>query len=595
MANELIFKGIQQVKALPANPEKGVIYFVREFGADGKTPTGNAKVYFGERLYGEVATTQLANLHSAITANTEDIRAIEALLGDFSAQMNDNIKTVAQVTKANADAIEKLNGNGDGSVAKAVADAKSELLGDAGTNYNTLGKLEDEIQKVAQSVLDKNVTAEGDTYVSATANGNKVTVSASDSTKASLALADSALQASGITTGTANGTIAVNGADVAVKGLGSAAYTNADEYDAKGAAADALTAATKYTNDEIAKLNANISGESDDKLVKVEVVEESGKLTSVVVTTDDIAKNSDLTAHTGDTTVHITSAERTAWNAAKSDIDAFLKGEAISGSTVDTLKEIQNFITSEGQAAADMLNAISSAQTTADKAVATIGEIAENTTVADELTRIEGIADAAQTANEVSDAIDAKINALSGNGEDFDDKGFVTVKVESASGKVTSVFVSTNDIAKESDLTTHTNNGDIHVTTDDKAKWNAAEANAKEYASGYTDTEIAKLSEVYDSKGAAAAVQTNLEAYSGATKTVLDDIESRLTAITNNAVTSVASTGKTISVTDEGNGVVNVEVNRLAHSEGQDGYVILNATENGALYGVMYYGGDDVE
>ena len=48
-----------------------------------------------------------------------------------------------------------------------------------------------------------------------------------------------------ITTGNENGTIAVDGADVAVKGLGSAAYTNADAYatsaenGAKQAAADA--------------------------------------------------------------------------------------------------------------------------------------------------------------------------------------------------------------------------------------------------------------------------------------------------------------------------------------------------------------------
>ena len=51
---------------------------------------------------------------------------------------------------ANADAIEVLNGaeTVTGSVAKAVADAKKELLGDAAAEYNTLGKLEDKIQAV---------------------------------------------------------------------------------------------------------------------------------------------------------------------------------------------------------------------------------------------------------------------------------------------------------------------------------------------------------------------------------------------------------------------------------------------------------------
>lgn len=53
--------------------------------------------------------------------------------------------------------------------------------------------------------------------------------------------------------GSANGTIAVNGSDVSVKGLGSAAYTNSNAYDAAGAAAavlgtstDAATANTVY-------------------------------------------------------------------------------------------------------------------------------------------------------------------------------------------------------------------------------------------------------------------------------------------------------------------------------------------------------------
>ena len=50
----------------------------------------------------------------------------------------------------NAEAIAKLNGDKTttGSVAKSVADAKAELLGDAAAEYNTLGKLEDKIQAV---------------------------------------------------------------------------------------------------------------------------------------------------------------------------------------------------------------------------------------------------------------------------------------------------------------------------------------------------------------------------------------------------------------------------------------------------------------
>ena len=55
-------------------------------------------------------------------------------------------------------------------------------------------------------------------------------------------------QAPAITTGTANGTIAVGGTDVAVKGLGTAAYQNVDAFDAAGDADQALTDAKDYVN-----------------------------------------------------------------------------------------------------------------------------------------------------------------------------------------------------------------------------------------------------------------------------------------------------------------------------------------------------------
>ena len=51
-----------------------------------------------------------------------------------------------------------------------------------------------------------------------------------------------------LVTGTANGTVKFNGEDVAVKGLGSAAYTDSDAYDAKGAAQTAEDNAKAYAD-----------------------------------------------------------------------------------------------------------------------------------------------------------------------------------------------------------------------------------------------------------------------------------------------------------------------------------------------------------
>lgn len=80
----------------------------------------------------------------------------------------------AQV-KTNADAIGVLKGSGDGSVSKAVADAKAAILGDAAEGYNTLGKLEDQIQAVSSAA------AKAHTVVNAKSSGFvKVTVAKSE-------------------------------------------------------------------------------------------------------------------------------------------------------------------------------------------------------------------------------------------------------------------------------------------------------------------------------------------------------------------------------------------------------------------------------
>lgn len=60
---------------------------------------------------------------------------------------------------------------------------------------------------------------------------------------------NAALQAADVTVGGANGTISVKGADVAVKGLGSAAFTESTAYDAAGSASSAETAAKAYAKE----------------------------------------------------------------------------------------------------------------------------------------------------------------------------------------------------------------------------------------------------------------------------------------------------------------------------------------------------------
>ena len=124
--------------------------------------------------------------------------------------------------------------------------------------------------QVQVAISDKNV-------VSATIVAKSVTnTELSDAVNASLVKADSAIQS--VSVGTTNGTISVDGANVAVYGLGSAAFTNSAAYDASGSAAtvksqvigtsgDATTADTIYgakAYADAAVAAKNVTAEGDD-------------------------------------------------------------------------------------------------------------------------------------------------------------------------------------------------------------------------------------------------------------------------------------------------------------------------------------------
>lgn len=123
-----------------------------------------------------------------VDANGLKLSGVKTAIDNAQKAVQDNLN--AETTRAtqaeeanktaigvNAAAIAKLNGDEDttGSVAKAVADAKAELLGDAAAEYNTLGKLEDKIQ-----ALDVKAT-KAHTEVVAKTDGH-VTVAVTDST-----------------------------------------------------------------------------------------------------------------------------------------------------------------------------------------------------------------------------------------------------------------------------------------------------------------------------------------------------------------------------------------------------------------------------
>ena len=110
------------------------------------------------------------------------------------------------------------------------------------------------------------------------ADGNVTKAKLSTEVQATLDKADSALQKTDITTGTANGTISVKGEDVEVKGLGSAAYTDSGAYDAAGSAKAVQDDLTAYKGTNNARVDALEAAVGEGGSVATQITAEINKL-----------------------------------------------------------------------------------------------------------------------------------------------------------------------------------------------------------------------------------------------------------------------------------------------------------------------------
>lgn len=121
---------------------------------------------------------------------------------------------------------------------------------DGSVDTDALGALAVTTAKIAADAVTTAKIADGNVTTDKIADENVTLGKLASGVQTSLGLADTAVQSvteSDATTGT-NGTITVDGTEVAVKGLGSAAYTAATAYDVAGSAAAAQTAAESYAD-----------------------------------------------------------------------------------------------------------------------------------------------------------------------------------------------------------------------------------------------------------------------------------------------------------------------------------------------------------
>lgn len=306
-----------------------------------------------------------------------------------------------------------------------------------------------------------------------------------------------------LVTGTANGTVKFNGEDVAVKGLGSAAYTDSTAYDANGAAKTAEDNAKAYADGKIgtvadgttvvamiadakkagtdAAAAAQAAQSTADSKTTMEAVEAKGYATKTEAQGYANAKDTAIAAaqsaadtaqegvdglKTRVSTIegdYLKTADKTALQTAidteKGRMDAFLASAEVGDAAIDTLKELQDYITTHGEAAATLTTKVGTLETTVGKAAegenpatGLVKSVADNASaIAAEQTRAEGIEGNLQSAintlngantvngsvaKTVKDAVDAAQATLQGN---------IDKKVDKVSGKGLSTNDYTND------------------------------------------------------------------------------------------------------------------------------------------------------
>lgn len=192
-------------------------------------------------LAGRVSTLETESAKHALKTEVE---AVSTSLTEYKDAHKDDY-TNAQIDaaiKVNADAIAKLNDT-YATDAELSAAIEAEVARADGAYA---------AKALEQTVADHKA----DTVAHITANERT--------------LWNAALQASDVATGSANGTISVKGTDVAVKGLGSAAFTESTAYDAAGAAA----AVQGKLDEEILRAKAAEQANADAIAAFVEVSEQ---------------------------------------------------------------------------------------------------------------------------------------------------------------------------------------------------------------------------------------------------------------------------------------------------------------------------------
>lgn len=261
-----------------------------------------------------------------------------------------------------------------------------------------------------------------------------------------------------LATGSANGTVSFNGSDVAVKGLGSAAYTNANAYDAAGSAKTAEDNAKAHADGKDAAIAAAKKAGED---AQADVDALAGKVGTVPESKTVVQMIADAQA------------------AATYD-DTALKGRVTATETaINTLNG-----TGDGSVKKQVADAVAGIVADAPEAYDTLKEISD---------WISGHASDASAMNSQINTNKDAIATLNGTGV-----GSVSKAVADAKSEV------------QSSIDTHTGNTTVHITADERTAWNGKTTMSAVEAKGYQTAAQVKAIKV-DNATAADKLKTARE------------------------------------------------------------------------------------
>ena len=263
-----------------------------------------------------------------------------------------------------------------------------------------------------------------------------------------------------LATGTVNGTVKFNGSDVAVKGLGSAAYTNANAYDAAGSANAALASAKSYADGKDAAIaaakKAGEDAQADVDALETKVGTVASGKTVVQMIADAQADVDALETKVGAVSDGKTVVQMIAdAQAAATYDDTALKGRVTATETaINTLNG-----NGDGSVKKQVADAVAGIVADAPEAYDTLKEISD------------WISTHASDASAMNSQINTNKNAiatLNGTGE-----GSVSKAVADAKADV------------QSKIDTHAGNTTVHITANERAAWNGKTTMSDVEAKGY--------------------------------------------------------------------------------------------------------------